>query len=80
MASVKILSFRDYLDERGVNQQWLAKQLGITYQALYVKLKGKGNFSLKQAMAIKQLLRMTEEEFESYFGLYGKGNFINDYF
>lgn len=62
------MAFKDYLEERGINQQWLAKQLGITYQALYVKLKGKGNFSLKQAMLIKQALRMTEAEFEEYFG------------
>lgn len=62
------MAFKEYLEERGINQQWLARQLGITYQALYVKLKGKGNFSLKQALQIKQLLRMTEEEFDTYFG------------
>lgn len=62
------MAFKEYLEERGINQQWLARQLGITYQALYVKLKGKGNFSLKQALQIKQLLRMTEEEFDAYFG------------
>lgn len=62
------MAFKEYLEERGVNQQWLSRQLGITYQALYAKLKGKGKFSLKQALLIKQLLRMTESEFEEYFG------------
>lgn len=62
------MALKSYLEERGINQQWLAKQLGITYQALYVKLKGKGNFSLKQALMIKKLLRLTESEFEQFFG------------
>ena len=62
------MALKTYLEERGINQQWLAKQLGITYQALYVKLKGKGNFSLKQALMIKKLLRLTESEFEQFFG------------
>lgn len=59
--------FKEYLKERGINQQWLARELGITYQALYVKLKGKGNFSLKQALKIKDLLRLTEDEFKQFF-------------
>ena len=62
------MSLKEYFEERGVNLQWLSRELGITYQALYVKLKGKGNFSIKQALVIKHLLRMTEEEFEQYFG------------
>lgn len=60
--------FRAFLDEQGTNQQWLARELGITYQALYVKLKGKGNFSIKQALKVKNLLRLTWEEFEEFFG------------
>lgn len=62
------MALKEYLEERGINQQWLAKQLDISYQALYVKLKGKGNFSIKQALKIKHLLRLTEDEFETYFG------------
>ena len=61
-------AFKQYLETHGVNQQFLARELGITYQALYVKLKGKGKFSIKQALAIKKLLRLTEEEFETFFG------------
>lgn len=62
------MAFKEYVDTNKVNQQWLAEQLGISYQALYVKLKGKGNFSIKQALKIKHLLRLTEEEFEQFFG------------
>ncbi len=62
------MKLKDYIDANKVNQQYLAEQLGITYQALYVKLKGKGNFSIKQALIIKKLLRLTEAEFEEIFG------------
>jgi DNA-binding XRE family transcriptional regulator len=62
------MKLKQYIDENKVNQQWLAEQLGITYQALYVKLVGKGNFSIKQALTIKKLLRLTWEEFEELFG------------
>ena len=62
------MAFKEYLVQHGVNQQWLAKELGISYQALYVKLKGRGNFSTKQAIKIKHLLRLTEEEFDEFFG------------
>jgi DNA-binding XRE family transcriptional regulator len=65
---VKYMNLKEFLIEHGINQQWLAKQLGITYQALYVKLKGKGNFSLEQSLKIKRLLRLTEQEFEEIFG------------
>lgn len=61
-------SFRRYLDEHGINQQWLARELNISYQALYVKLKGNGNFSIKQALLIRELLRLTWDEFVEFFG------------
>jgi len=62
------MKLKQYIDENKVNQQWIAEQLGITYQALYVKLVGKGNFSIKQALTIKKLLRLTWDEFEELFG------------
>ena len=60
--------FKEFLHKHGVTQQSLARELGITYQALYVKLNGKGCFSIKQALACKKFLRLTEEEFEKFFG------------
>ena len=62
------MKLREYILSHGINQQWLARELGISYQALYVKLNGKGNFSLKQALKIKELLRLTEQEFDEIFG------------
>lgn len=62
------MKLREYILSHGINQQWVARELGISYQALYVKLNGKGNFSLKQALKIKELLRLTEQEFDEIFG------------
>lgn len=61
-------AFREYIIKHGINQQFLARELGITYQALYVKLIGQGNFSIKQALKIKELLRLTWDEFVEFFG------------
>ena len=57
------------MDERKINKIWLAEQLGISVQALYVKLRGEGAFSLEQAFKIKEVLRMTDDEFNEVFGL-----------
>ena len=62
------MTFKEYIDENKINQQKLAEVLGITYQALFVKLKGKGNFSCKQAIKLKHFLRLSEAEFEEFFG------------
>lgn len=62
------MSLKEYIEKNKINRQWLARELNITYQALYVKLEGRGNFSLKQAFKIKKLLRLTWEEFEQIFG------------
>ena len=62
------MKLKQYLDERKTNKIWLAEQLGISVQALYVKLRGEGAFSLEQAFKIKDVLRMTDEEFNEVFG------------
>ena len=64
----QIMKLKQYLDERKINKIWLAEQLGISVQALYVKLRGEGAFSLEQAFKIKAILRMTDSEFNEVFG------------
>lgn len=61
------MKLKQYLDNRNINKIWLAEQLGISVQALYVKLRGEGSFSLKQAFKIKEVLRMTDDEFNEVF-------------
>lgn len=62
------MKLKQYLDNRNINKIWLAEQLGISVQALYVKLRGEGAFSLEQAFKIKEVLRMTDDEFNEVFG------------
>jgi DNA-binding XRE family transcriptional regulator len=62
------VKLKQYLDERKTNKIWLAEQLNISVQALYVKLTGEGAFSLEQAFKIKECLRMTDTEFNEVFG------------
>lgn len=62
------MKLKQYLDKYKINKIWLAEQLGISVQALYVKLRGKGAFSLEQAFKIKEVLRMTDDEFNEVFG------------
>lgn len=57
-----------YLEDRGVMKTWLAKQLGISMQALYQKFSGFTKFSLEQSLKIRDLLRMTNTEFNEVFG------------
>lgn len=57
-----------YLEDRGVMKTWLAKQLGISMQALYQKFSGVTKFSLEQSLKIRDLLRMTNTEFNEVFG------------
>lgn len=62
------MKLKQYLDERKINKIWLAEQLNISVQSLYVKLRGEGAFSLEQAFKIKEVLRMTDAEFNEVFG------------
>ena len=59
---------KEYLDTHGISKVWLAKSLGISLQTLYTKLNGKGKFSIKQALKVKELLRLTDDEFVKFFG------------
>lgn len=58
---------KEYLDSHGISKQWLADSLGITKQNLYLKLNDKSSFTLKQAFQVKELLRLTDAEFNLFF-------------
>lgn len=50
----------------GLSKQELAKNLGISYNTLILKLNGKRDFSLDEATEIKRLLH-TEDSIEELF-------------
>lgn len=54
--------------EKGLTVPELAKAIGISQAAMYVKLNGKSDFTYKEVMSIKKTLALDVEEFNSIFG------------
>lgn len=59
---------KEYLNSHGISKVWLAQSLGMTTQNLYAKLQGRSVFTLEQAFKVKELLRLTDAEFNLFFG------------
>ena len=58
---------KETIKERGVTQAHIAKKLNITYVALCNKTRGKHAFSLGEALELKRILRLTQEEWDAIF-------------
>lgn len=58
---------KDFIDRSGVSLTYLAKKLNITYVALNNKLKGKYEFTLSEALALKKILNLTQSEWNAIF-------------
>ena len=58
---------REFINRSGVSITFIAKQLNITYVGLNNKLKGKYAFTLKEALQIKQILKLTQAEWDAVF-------------
>lgn len=58
MADTKKL--KTIIDEKGIKQSHLANQLGITNQALSMKLNGKRPFKLEEAKEICKLFNISK--------------------
>ena len=49
-----------YIILSGISKRELAKSLGISYNTLNLKLRGKSDFSLDEASEIKRILKADE--------------------
>ena len=58
---------REFIERAGISLTNLAKRLGITYVALNNKLKGKFTFTLEEALKIKRILNLTQNEWNAVF-------------
>ena len=58
---------REFIERTGISLTNLAKRLGITYIALNNKLKGKFAFTLEEALKIKRILNLTQNEWNAVF-------------
>lgn len=58
---------RQKIDQSGYKLKFIAKKLGISYQALLNKLTGKSEFRISEIQALRELLNLTNAEAEAIF-------------
>lgn len=58
---------REFIKRSGISYTNVAKMLGITYVALNNKLKGEFKFTLEEALALKKILDLTQNEWDAVF-------------
>lgn len=63
--TILFLNVRAEMVKAGINVSTLAKEMGITAQALYKKFNGTSEFSLKDTIAIRDILsKYTNEKLD----------------
>ena len=65
MGNMELL--KEFIDRSGISLTNIAKQLNITYVALNNKLKGKYAFTLDEALLLKKILHLTQNEWNAVF-------------
>ncbi len=58
---------RTFIERSGISHTNIAKALGITYVSFNSKLKGKYAFTLEEALKLKKVLDLTQNEWEAVF-------------
>lgn len=58
----------ELIKRRGVKRTFVAKQVGLSYPAFFMKLRGDREFTIIEAIKIKCILHMTDAEFMDVFG------------
>lgn len=53
---------RTYIDASGLKLNFISEKLGITYVSFYQKLSGKSQFTMDQAIELKKVLNLTDEQ------------------
>lgn len=62
---------KQVIQDRGVKVSVLADKIGISRQSLHMKLNGERSFDQGEILALKNNLRLSDEEFMSIF--FGSG-------
>lgn len=65
MVNEKLL--KETIVSRGVKISHVARELGITYVSMNNKLKGKHEITLTEALEMKKILRLTQDEWNEIF-------------
>jgi plasmid maintenance system antidote protein VapI len=58
---------REFIKRSGMSLTNVANELCVTYVALNNKLKGKYEFTLAEALKIKKILNLTQDEWNAVF-------------
>lgn len=53
---------REKIDTRGFKLVYVAKQVGVSYQAFLKKLNNETEFKTSEVMILKELLHLTDDE------------------
>lgn len=62
---------RSKIDDSGYKLAYIAKQLGITYQGFLKKINNETEFKASEMQILRNLLNLTDAEFEQIFFTYG---------
>lgn len=57
----------DTIKESGITKEHIAKQLGLTREGLYLKLKGKSEFKFSEVVKLKDMLHLKQSDFRRIF-------------
>lgn len=60
-------TLNERIKQCGIKKGFIAKSLNISNQALSNKLAGKTPFTIKEALAVKDILRLSNDEFVYFF-------------
>lgn len=67
MKNKNIEILNQYICDSGFKLGYIAQQLGITYAALYNKMKGKHHFTVQELTILRNLLQLNDEQWDSLF-------------
>lgn len=65
MTDTKML--RELIKESGYTYKFLASQVGITRESLYLKIEGKNEFTASQIKTLAELLKLTKTQVNDIF-------------
>jgi plasmid maintenance system antidote protein VapI len=65
MGNMELL--KEFIDRSGISLTNIARRLNITYVALNNKLKGRFAFTLDEALLLKKVLNLTQNEWNAVF-------------
>lgn len=58
---------KKYIDASGYKNKHIADELGLTYPGLYNKLIGKSAFTVTEALQLKRILNITDNDWNKIF-------------